>query len=81
MNPMIPRADQLSLQRTRLANERTLLAYVRTSLTLLGGGIASLELIEPGWTRSAGFGFLAAGVAMLIIGFWRYIAVNRTLVE
>ncbi|RZK97325.1 MAG: DUF202 domain-containing protein, partial [Hymenobacter sp.] len=31
-------SDQLALQRTRLANERTLLTYVRTSLALLGFG-------------------------------------------
>ena len=30
-----------------LANERTLLAWVRTSLTLLAAGVGTLQLIEP----------------------------------
>jgi len=36
--------DHLALVRTRLANERTLLSYIRSALYLLIGGIALLQL-------------------------------------
>ena len=71
--------DQLALQRTRLANERTLLAYVRTALALLGGGVGLLEFVEAGWARGAGLASIAAGVALVPAGLWRYLAVRRTL--
>lgn len=32
--------DYLAIERTRLANERTLLSYIRSSLYLLLGGMA-----------------------------------------
>ena len=36
--------DYLAIERTRLANERTLLSYIRSSLYLMLGGIAFLQL-------------------------------------
>ncbi len=36
--------DRLALVRTKLANERTLFAYIRTSLYLLTAGIGILEI-------------------------------------
>jgi putative membrane protein len=36
----------MALQRTRLANERTLLAYVRTFLGFLGLGVALISLFD-----------------------------------
>ena len=32
-----------------LANERTLLAWVRTSLTLLAAGVGTLQLVDEPW--------------------------------
>ncbi|MFD4461724.1 YidH family protein [Nocardia sp. NPDC058480] len=46
--------------RFTLANERTFLAWIRTSLGLLAGGVAVHTLVQP--TRLAGF----AGVISLI---------------
>ena len=50
-NPFKPRImdekklrEHLALERTKLANERTLLAYIRASLYLLVGGTALLQL-------------------------------------
>ncbi|MDD4605618.1 MAG: DUF202 domain-containing protein, partial [Dysgonamonadaceae bacterium] len=36
--------DYLALERTRLANERTLFSYIRTALYLTLGGIAFMEM-------------------------------------
>ena len=43
--PLILR-DVLALDRTRLANERTLLAWLRTALMLLVSGVTLLKLFE-----------------------------------
>ena len=38
--------DYLAIERTRLANERTLLSYIRSALYLLVGSIAFYQLID-----------------------------------
>jgi len=44
--------DYLVVERTRLANERTLLSYIRTSLYLLLGAIAFFS--SKGWIKLNG---------------------------
>ena len=40
--------DYLALERTRLANERTLFAYIRTSLYLILAGLTLIQLNKYG---------------------------------
>lgn len=44
-----------------MANERTLLAWVRTALTLLAGGVGVLQLVEGTWR-------IVPGLALLVLG-------------
>ena len=46
-----------------LANERTLLAWVRTSLTLLAAGVGTLQLLEERWRAGPGLAMLVLGAA------------------
>jgi len=55
-----------------LANERTLLAWVRTSLTLLAAGVGTLQLIEDEWRTGPGLGLLLLGAASAFVGLARY---------
>ena len=55
-----------------LANERTLLAWVRTSLTLLAAGVGTLQLIEDEWRTGPGLGLLLLGAAAAFVGLARY---------
>ena len=55
-----------------LANERTLLAWVRTSLTLLAAGVGTLQLIEDQWRTGPGVGLLLLGAAAAFVGLVRY---------
>lgn len=71
--------EHLALERTKLANERTLLAYIRASLYLLVGGIALLQLKEYPRLHWIGYASLVICVLFIIIGIWRYIALERKL--
>lgn len=64
--------DYLSLERTKLANERTLLAYIRSSLYLLIGGIALIQLDDFESIHLLGYVSLAFTVTFLVIGIYRY---------
>jgi putative membrane protein len=64
--------DHLALERTKLANERTLLSYLRTSLYLFLGGLALLEMADIVKVRNLGFVSIFLSVIFLIIGIFRY---------
>ena len=42
--------DVLAIDRTRLANERTLLAWLRTAITLLAPGLPSSSCSRASWS-------------------------------
>ncbi|MEQ8847159.1 DUF202 domain-containing protein [Botrimarina sp.] len=65
--------DRLALRRTTLANERTLLAYLRTALMLVASGVTLWRLQPLGATdRWLGAAAIAAGVAVVAWGAWRF---------
>jgi len=85
-NPFKPRIvnekrlrEHLALERTKLANERTLLSYIRASLYLLIGGIALLELEGHDNLKWVGYVSLGLCILFLIIGFSRYITLEKKL--
>lgn len=56
-----------------LANERTLLAWVRTGLTLIAGGVAVAFIsTDSSLGTIAGMGAICCGGAVAIIGYIRY---------
>jgi len=62
--------------RFSLANERTFLAYVRTALAVLAGGVAIVGFVPDRHVAlGAGLGLLAVGFIALIGGYmrWRHI--------
>ena len=73
LRPTPPNYDQqgLAAARTRMANERTLLTYVRTSLALLAFGLTLWQL-SPGRGRGVGLGALGMGGLVLLVGWVRY---------
>ncbi len=63
-----------------LANERTLLSYIRTALTLVAVGASVALLIDaPRPMRITGWILLVIGLATLVIGAWRFVRVARRL--
>lgn len=71
--------EHLALERTKLANERTLLSYIRASLYLLLGGLALLQIKEYEQVKWIGYLSLFICVAFVLVGFSRYIALERRL--
>ncbi|PKA83644.1 putative membrane protein [Ulvibacter sp. MAR_2010_11] len=69
----------LALERTKLANERTLLAYIRASLYLLLGGLALLQLNDFQNIHWLGYVALVVCVLFLAVGIFRFILLNRRL--
>jgi len=71
--------DHLALVRTRLANERTLLSYIRSALYLLIGGIALLQIEGYNDLRWVGTFSLVLCVLFVVIGLYRYHTLRRQL--
>ncbi|RAR49846.1 DUF202 domain-containing protein [Flavobacterium lacus] len=71
--------DYLAMERTKLANERTLLSYIRSSLYLLLGGIAIIQL--EGFESIKFIGYISLGltIILVIIGIYRFQKLNRQL--
>ncbi len=67
-------ANELDVDvRFLLANERTLLAWVRTGLTLIAGGVAVAFIsTDSGYGTLAGVGAIAFGGLLALIGYTRY---------
>lgn len=64
--------DYLALERTRLANERTLLSYIRSSIYLLLGAVTFLQLDSFDTIHWFGYLTLVLSGVFAIIGFVRY---------
>ena len=71
--------DWLALQRTTLANERTLFAYIRTSLYLIIGGFALLQIKRLAHLEWLAYAAFLISVFCLFHGTLRYILLRRKL--
>jgi putative membrane protein len=68
--------------RFTLANERTFLAWIRTALALIAGGVAidAVALPLPGWVRIAtSVVLLVLGLAVPVLAWVNWIATERAL--
>ena len=81
----LQREDVDALRRTRLANERTFLAWWRTALTAFAVSLGVGKLIPdlahgPRWPYAlAGAGYALLGVVLVLFGLHRERAVQRAL--
>jgi putative membrane protein len=71
--------DHLAMERTKLANERTLLSYIRASLYLLLGGIGLLGLKDFQDLRVVGYISLSLSAILLVVGVFRFTQLKRHL--
>lgn len=71
--------DELAIDRTLLANEATMLAYVRSALTLVIAGVTFIHFFDHGWLPWLGIVFVPAGVALGIFGLWRFNRMQKSI--
>ncbi|KAG9001851.1 hypothetical protein FRB94_004504 [Tulasnella sp. JGI-2019a] len=92
LNPAPALENQGNVARDHLANERTWLAYVRTSLAIASAGVALVQLFSISMSsspksteqlrhliRPLGGTVVVVGLAVLVVGSWRYFLIQTAL--
>ena len=69
--------DVLAAERTRLANDRTLLAFIRTGIGVAAAGVTAGYAIDEPWALWTSRLLVFAGIAAFIVGVVRYGATQR----
>lgn len=71
--------DYLALERTRLANERTLFAYIRTSLYLLTAGLGIFEIESIQHLRMLAWVCVVVSAVLFVFGLYKYYQLRKYL--
>jgi putative membrane protein len=71
--------DNLAIDRTNLANERTLLSYLRSSAALIIAGISIVNLSNSNWFTIIGIICVPIGILTGIFGIIRFTAMNKKI--
>lgn len=79
MNKDLVLREYLAIERTRLANETTLLAYIRTGLYFLVAGSTLGHLIESNFWQVADLPLVVVGIAIMLLGIVRYFRLRKSI--
>jgi putative membrane protein len=71
--------DYLALDRTVLANERTLFSYIRLSLGIVAVGVGMIEILDIKAAVVSGCILVALSPLVCVIGVLRFIAMRKKL--
>ena len=71
--------DHLALERTKLANERTLFSYIRTSLYLLTAGIGIFQFESISRLYGLAWICIISGIVLFFLGFIRFWQMRKHL--
>ncbi|MFK5879065.1 MAG: DUF202 domain-containing protein [Flavobacteriaceae bacterium] len=72
-------SDILAIERTRLANTRTFLAYFRSSVFFLATGLSIIKINFFDDVSYLGWGFVVIAPLLFFLGLYRRIAVNKAI--
>ena len=64
---------------TELANERTYLAYIRTSLTSFVAGVSFIQFFNLKFVPQAGYVFVVLGIVVFSLGTARYLVMREKI--
>lgn len=79
MNKDLVLREYLAIERTRLANETTLLAYIRTGLYFLVAGSTLGHLIDSEFWAVAETPLILVGLAIMVLGIIRYFRLRKAI--
>jgi putative membrane protein len=79
MNKDLILREYLAIERTKLANETTLLAYIRTGLYFLVAGSTLGHLIESTFWRIADLPLIIIGLIIMSLGLIRYFRLRKSI--
>lgn len=79
MNKELVLREYLAIERTRLANETTLLAYIRTGLYFLVAGSTLGQVVDTAFWKIAGLPLIMIGLLIVLAGIVRYIKIKRLI--
>ncbi len=71
--------DLLAIERTNMANERTLLAYFRTFIILVSSGIAIVKIDFLNQISLLGIILISLSPLVLTFGVFRYFSLNKKI--
>lgn len=71
--------DYMAMERTRLANERTFMSYIRTALFFLTGGLTILEFKTERHLDWLAYLAIGISIIMIITGISRYFILSTRL--
>jgi putative membrane protein len=72
-------ADLLSLERNKLSNERTLLAYSRTFLSFFVAGVSLIQFFNNVLISSFGYVLIPLGFVIMGFGLFRYYRTRKRI--
>lgn len=72
-------ADDLAIMRTKLANERTLLAYLRTFIGAFAAGVGLIKFVEDETFVIIGYLLMFASPLILVVGLYRVFRARRAI--
>jgi putative membrane protein len=79
MNRDLILREHLAIERTKMANETTLLSYIRTGLYFIVGGSTLGHFIETEFWRISGIPLMIIGIIIILFGIVRYYRVVKML--
>lgn len=71
--------EHLAIERTRLANETTLLAYIRTGLYFLVAGSTLGQIVNTVFWSVAGTPLIVVGLLIMIAGVIRFMRIRKSI--
>lgn len=73
--------SELSIERTKMANRRTLLSYVRSAVGLLVAGVGLLKFIQVQLWIYIGWICIILTPVLLVVGIFDYIKVKKLILK
>lgn len=79
MNKDLVLREYLAIERTKLANESTLLAYIRTGLYFLVAGSTLGHIVETNFWNIVGTPLIIIGLTIMFLGVIRYLRLRKAI--